>query len=113
MDLVHVADIARANLLAATMPATDVALNIGSGTETSLLELAEHVVAAMGRGGLAPIHEPERRVNPVPRRLSDTSSARELLGFVAERPLRDGIKDLVAWWSDLKRREAAESGRAA
>ncbi len=43
MDMVHVRDVARANILAAISPASDVALNVGSGTETSLLDLARHL----------------------------------------------------------------------
>ena len=41
MDFVFVDDIARATILASDSSATDVVLNIGSGTETSLTELAE------------------------------------------------------------------------
>ena len=40
MDFVYTEDIARANLLAAEADITDEVINIGSGTETSLLELA-------------------------------------------------------------------------
>jgi UDP-glucose 4-epimerase len=77
MDLVHVADVARANLLAATAEASDVALNVGSGTETSLLELASLVAQVMDRDHLPLIHEPERAVNPVPRRLADIDAAKQ------------------------------------
>src|SRR5947208_13704188 len=47
MDFIHVEDIARANILAATSPATDVAVNVGSGRETSLLELAQRLLELM------------------------------------------------------------------
>src|SRR3989442_1078352 len=47
MDFVHVADIARANVLAAAAPVSDKVFNIGSGTETSLNELAERLLAGM------------------------------------------------------------------
>lgn len=113
MDFVHVADVARANLLAATAPAGDVALNVGSGTETSLLELARHLARAMDRPGLEPVHEPERSVNPVPRRLADTEAARRLLGFEASVPLDEGLRGLVAWWRGQRGDTAAAEGRAA
>ncbi|NTW02224.1 MAG: NAD-dependent epimerase, partial [Oscillochloris sp.] len=45
---------------------------------------------------------PERKVNPVPRRLADVSAAREKLGFVAKVGLEDGLRDLVAWWKTQK-----------
>ena len=107
MDFVHVEDVARANLLAALSPATDVALNVGRGEETSLLMLAHHLAAAMGRPDLAPVHEAERSVNPVPRRLADTSLARRLIGFEARIPLHEGLSGLVAWWRSTRLAESA------
>ncbi|MGU3537474.1 NAD-dependent epimerase/dehydratase family protein [Methylobacterium sp. A54F] len=100
MDLVHVRDVARANILAATSSASDVVLNVGTCTETSLKDLAHHLARIMGREGLALVHEAERAVNPVPRRLCDTTRARELIGFEAEIGAEEGLADLVAWWLD-------------
>jgi len=99
MDFVHVRDVARANLLAAAAPATDVALNIASGSETSLNQLAEQLLAAMD-SKLTPEHAPERKVNPVPRRLADIRQAQELIGYQPSVSLADGLKTLVAWWHD-------------
>ncbi len=98
MPLVHVADVARANLLAAVADASDIALNIGAGRETSLAELAGLLATVMGRPDLVPVHVEERAVNPVARRLADTQAARALIGFAAEIPLEAGLADLVAWW---------------
>lgn len=98
MDMIHVRDVARANILAAISPATDVALNIGSGTETSLRDLALSLAQAMNRTGLVPIHEAERAVNPVPRRLCDPDAARRLIGFEASLDVKAGVGELVDWW---------------
>jgi len=98
MDLIHVTDVARANLLAAVSPATDAVFNVGSGAEISLLDLARLFAVAMGRPDLRPVHMPERAVNPVPRRLAATDAARTVLGFSSAVPPKEGIKDLVAWW---------------
>jgi UDP-glucose 4-epimerase len=98
LDLVHVEDIARANVLAARAPASDVVLNIGSQTETSLLRLAELTAEAMGADRLKPVHEPERSVNPVPRRLADISRAETLIGFTPTVSLEDGLVSLARWW---------------
>jgi UDP-glucose 4-epimerase len=98
MDFVDVRDVARANVLAALSPASDVALNVGRGEETSLLGLAQRLAAVMGRPDLVPVHEAERSVNPVPRRLADVSLARELTGFQAGIGLDEGLDALVAWW---------------
>jgi UDP-glucose 4-epimerase len=100
MDLVHVADVARANTLAAEAPVSDAVFNVGSGTETSLLELAGLFAAAMGRPDLRPVHMEERAVNPVPRRLAATAAARATLGFHSAIPPREGIAGLVSWWRD-------------
>jgi UDP-glucose 4-epimerase len=98
MDFVHVADIARANLLAARSPLTDVVFNVACGVETSLRELADALLVAMGAEGLSVEHGPERAVNSVTRRLADTSEAARQLGFKAEISLDEGLRDLVAWW---------------
>ena len=98
MDFVHAADIARANILAARSEATDAVFNVASGQETSLKGLAEALLKAMDAQGLAIEYEAERKVNPVPRRLADTSAARHALGFEARIGLEEGLRDLVAWW---------------
>ncbi|SES40492.1 UDP-glucose 4-epimerase [Tranquillimonas rosea] len=112
MDLIHVRDIARANILAATSPATDAVFNIGSQTETSLLQLAQYLADGMDRGHLVPEHAPARSVNPVPRRLALCDAAVEQLGFRASIDLRDGLRELIDWWqserSDAPVEDAAQ-----
>lgn len=100
MDMIHVTDVARANLLAATSATSDIALNVASQTETSLLDLAGELARAMGRPGLQPVHQPARAVNPVPRRLGSARLAAEAIGFRAQVPLSEGIGELVAWWRE-------------
>jgi UDP-glucose 4-epimerase len=97
MDFVHVHDIARANILAAKVDGSDEVFNVASGTETSLHQLASLLVFVMGQD-LAPELAPPRKVNPVPRRLADTSKARQLLGFQTEVTLEEGLRSLAAWW---------------
>lgn len=98
LDMIDVRDVARANILAAKATATDAVFNVGSETETSLLELASLICIGMGRPDLVPIHAEERSVNPVPRRLACTKAAREALGFMPKIPIEQGISDLIAWW---------------
>ena len=101
MDFVHVHDIARANVLAATAAVSDEVFNVASGTETSLRELAELLQRVMGA---APGLEfgPARKVNPVSRRLASTDKARERLGFTAAVSLEEGLRGLVAWWQQTR-----------
>jgi UDP-glucose 4-epimerase len=97
LDLIHAADVARANVLAATADVTDDVFNVASGRETSLAELAHTLLDAMG-SDLPVDFGPARAVNGVRRRLADTTRARERLGFEAEVPLDDGLRSLVEWW---------------
>jgi UDP-glucose 4-epimerase len=97
MDFVHVADIARANVLAARADVTDTVFNIATGTETSLRQLADALLSAMD-SDLAPVHGPARAVNGVTRRLADISAAAEHLGWQPRIGLDAGLRELVAWW---------------
>jgi UDP-glucose 4-epimerase len=97
MDFVHVSDVARANMLAMSSKVTDAVFNVGTGTETSLSQLAERLLDVMA-STLQPQHAEARRINPVPRRVASTESAWRDLGFRAEVRLEDGLRDLVAWW---------------
>ncbi|MER7278227.1 NAD-dependent epimerase/dehydratase family protein [Dactylosporangium sp. NPDC000244] len=97
MDFVHVADIARANILAAEADVTDDVFNIASGEETSLKELAAALGAVM-KSDLSPEHGPARTVNSVTRRLADTSHAEQKLGFRTELSMNEGLQALVEWW---------------
>jgi UDP-glucose 4-epimerase len=108
MDFVFTEDIARANLLAATSDATDEVFNIGCGTETSLVELAEALQRAMG--SVRPLeYGPPRDVNAITRRLADISSAHQRLDWKPEVDLDEGLRRLVAWWR-AERVPADEAG---
>jgi nucleoside-diphosphate-sugar epimerase len=102
MDFIDVRDVARANILAARAPATDVALNVASGVETSLRELADALLRVTGSScGIE--YGPARTVNAVQRRLADTSSAARLIGFRARIGLEESLRDLVAWFQAERR----------
>jgi UDP-glucose 4-epimerase len=97
MDFVYVEDVARANILAAKSEVTDQVFNIASGVETSLNELAHELLDVMG-SGMQPEHGPERKVNPVSRRLAGIGKAKRMLGYEPRVHLRDGLVQLVDWW---------------
>lgn len=106
MDFVFTADIARANVRAAISDVCQGAYNIGSGTETSLLDLARALLRVMD-SDLEVAHGPERAVNGVVRRLADVRAARNHLGFEAQVGLEDGLRQLVEWWRPLRAEIAA------
>lgn len=97
MDFVYIEDVARSNILALESEVTDDVFNVASGTETSLNELAAALLEVMD-SDLQPEYGPERKVNPVSRRLADTAKAERLLGFRATVGLKEGLARLVEWW---------------
>lgn len=113
MDFVHVRDVARVNVLGARANVTDEIFNVGTGTETSLVQLANALSSVMGRHGVQPELAPERSINPVPRRLASTGKAERLLGFRATTTLEQGLADLVKWWRAERQLTAVRQGRAA
>jgi len=97
MDFIYVGDIARANILAMKSDSTDTVYNVASGRETSLLGLWKAMQKITGAHHLAPEFHPPRKVNPVPRRLAETGAAKRDLGFIAQTPLEDGLRQLDTW----------------
>ena len=97
MDFVHVTDVARATVLAALSPVSDAVFNVGTGVETSLLDLAQMLLKVMG-SSLQPQYTEARKVNPVPRRLASVDAAARALGFRATVGLEEGLRGLVEWW---------------
>ena len=114
MDFIHVMDIARSNILAAKSNVSDDFINIASGEETSLGQLAETLLKVMNKG-LRPEYGPVRKVNNVQRRLADTQKARELLGFETRISLEDGLRGMVNWWRGevLRHKHSEQSIRRA
>ena len=106
MDFVYIEDVARSNVLALASDVQDEVFNIASGTETSLNELADALLKVMG-SNLRPEYGPERKVNPVSRRLADISKARRMIGFEPTVNLEDGLRRLVTWWQANRERAAA------
>ena len=71
-------------------------VNLGSGEEISIRDLAELVAELTGFEGT--ITWDTSKPNGYPRRMLDTSRAAELFGFRAQTPLREGVERTVAWY---------------
>jgi GDP-L-fucose synthase len=71
-------------------------VNLGTGVETSIRELAETIADVTGFEG--EIVWDTAMPNGQPRRSLDASRAKELFGFEAQTRLRDGIERTVAWY---------------
>jgi UDP-glucose 4-epimerase len=87
-DFVFVGDVVAALLAAAVAPSAGV-YNVGSGVETSVLELYR-LCAQKAGVDLEPRFSPERP-GDLRRSVLDASRAREELGWRAETPLAEGI----------------------
>ena len=96
-EFVYVEDAAEAFILAAERYDGDEAVNVGAGKEISIRELAELVAELTGFTG--EIRWDESMPNGQPRRSLDASRAKELFGFEARTPLREGLERTIAWYS--------------
>lgn len=103
-DYVYVGDVARAHVLAArraTIPAGRVderGINLGTGRETSVLELAQALMRASGKQGTlqhAPARPGEQR-----RSVVSIAKAGEVLGWKPEVGLEQGLALTFDWFAN-------------
>jgi UDP-glucose 4-epimerase len=92
-DYVYVGDVVAA-LLAAEAGDDAGPVNVGTGVETSVLELAELVGRVFGRDDFEPEFAPARE-GEIDRTVLDTAGAAERLGWRAERTMSSGLDELV------------------
>ncbi|WP_251344266.1 NAD-dependent epimerase/dehydratase family protein [Haloplanus halophilus] len=92
-DFVHVADVVRANLLAAITDATGAAYNVGTGHSVTISRLADLVVDATDSP--SDVVHTDPREGDVDESEADISRAREILGFEPRVSLREGLDHLV------------------
>jgi UDP-glucose 4-epimerase len=92
MDFIHVKDIARATVAALECERDNMPINIGTGVDTSVAELARILIDAVGV-------DVEPQFNPrevlVSRRAADIQRAKEILDWSPDINVRDGMIDLV------------------
>ncbi len=95
-DFVYVDDVVRANLLACETTRTDAIVNVCSGVETRMRDLAGLLLELTGStAGLE--FKPQPSGGLPERRYGDPRRAEELLGFRARTTLEDGLRQLIAW----------------
>ena len=94
-EFLFVEDAARAFVLALDRYDRSEPLNVGSGDEISIRDLARMVKAATGFPG--EIRWDTSRPNGPPRRRLYSSNAHRLLGFEAKVSLEEGIRRTVEW----------------
>jgi len=97
-DFVHVSDIARACRLALTVPAAvDQVLNIGSGRQYTVLEIAHAMAEVLGREEIEPEVTGNYRVGDIRHCFADITLARRVLGYEPAMPFEQGLIELASW----------------
>jgi GDP-L-fucose synthase len=92
-EFLYVDDAARALLLCAERLGSSEPVNIGTGAETKIRDLAELICTLAGFEGETVWDT--SRPDGQPKRYLDTSRARELIGFEAEMRLEEGLRRTI------------------
>jgi GDP-L-fucose synthase len=103
-EFLYVDDCARAIVLALERYDEGDPVNIGSGQEIPIRELAEKIAAVTGFTG--DIHWDTSKPNGQPRRSLDVSRARERFGFEAAVSFDEGLRRTVDWYRSTLRHAA-------
>ena len=99
-DFTFVEDTARGIMVAGlTDTAIGQTLNLGSGREITVNDLAGEIARVVG-GTNAQIEYARPRPGDVLRLFSDSTQARDVLGFTADIPLAEGLRQLHQWYKD-------------
>ena len=99
-DFVYVGDVAKANLLAATVDGiAGRTFNIGRGEQTTLLQLIESLSELLGKT-IEPIFE-DARVGDVLHSLADINQARRDLHFAPTITIEDGLRRSIEYYRSV------------
>ena len=97
-EFLYVEDAAEAFVLAAGRYDEPDPVNVGTGVEISIRELAETIGDLTGFTG--EIVWDTSMPNGQPRRMLDASRARQAFGFTAHTSLRDGLARTISWYRE-------------
>jgi GDP-L-fucose synthase len=97
-EFLYVDDCAEAILLAAERYDGPDPVNLGTGSEISIRELAETIAELTGYKG--ELVWDTSKPNGQPRRRLDIERAARLFGFHASTPLREGLERTIAWYQN-------------
>lgn len=103
-EFLYVDDASEALVLAAERYDVPEPVNLGSGEEISIKDLAELIVELTGFEGS--IRWDTSKPDGQPRRRLDTSRAERAFGFKASTPFREGLRRTIEWY--LRHRQQAE-----
>jgi UDP-glucose 4-epimerase len=92
-DFVHVSDVVRANLLAATTDAVGEAFNVGTGTSVTIAELAREIRSLVDSD--SDVVHVDPRPGDVEHSCADISRSKRRLGYEPTVSLRAGLETLT------------------
>ena len=99
-DFTYVSDTAHGILLAGEHPlAVGETINVGSGSDVTINDLARLVATVAGNPD-AVIEHDRPRPGDVNRLVADVARARELLGFEPRVSMSEGLQRLLQWYRD-------------
>jgi UDP-glucose 4-epimerase len=101
-DYVYVGDLVEALLRSGTCASLDgEIINIGSGKATRIADLVDRVEALLDRGGLVRRGALAYRTGEPMEYLLDVTKARQLLQWVPQTSLDDGLRDTINWYRGI------------
>lgn len=113
-EFLYVDDAAEAICRATALYDDPAPVNVGSGREISIRDLASLIANIAGFGGA--IRYDASKPDGQPRRVLDTGRAKARFGFEAATPLEEGLTRTIAWYRANRsrgRRSGAERRRGA
>jgi GDP-L-fucose synthase len=97
-EFLYVEDAAEGILLAVEHYDGSLPVNLGTGEEVRIRDLATMIAAEVGFTGQ--VQWDTTKPNGQPRRCLDVSRAKQLFGFQSRHGLREGLKKTVQWFQD-------------
>jgi GDP-L-fucose synthase len=97
-EFLYAEDAAEGILLAAEQYDGNLPVNLGTGEEIAIRDLAKLIAAEVGFAGQ--LNWDTTKPNGQPRRCLDVGRAKRLFGFQARHSLSDGLKKTVRWFKD-------------
>jgi UDP-glucose 4-epimerase len=80
-------------------------INIGSGKEVSIIDLANKIIDLCGKKGkIKPVHV-EPRIGEVKQLIANANKAKEILGWEPKYDLKEGLKVFIQWYKNYGQEE--------
>jgi nucleoside-diphosphate-sugar epimerase len=109
-DFVYVQDVVEANMLALnTKDAVGETFNIGSGTSTSINQIAELLKEITHKENSHNIYS-DPRPGDIRHGYADISKARKLLGYSPKFSITEGLTQLVNWYAKNRHLNISKPG---